>query len=191
MRFLEMSPARGVLTVAMAAATLMATSAAAQTTTHTVVSAEDWVFVSLSAEEPVVAVSNPSTSDAWDIAFQGTSVMVNGDAAGPGGVTAACICQNLWATNDELQLMTPRTELADFESVTAATIPADITWHPATFAANPWFKYNLRDEHMIWPTYNVYLLKRAEAVYKFQIIGYYGPTGDPRHVTYRYERIAG
>ena len=44
---------------------------------------------------------------------------------------------------------------------------------------------------MIWPTYNVYLLKRGEAVYKFQIVGYYGPTGNPRHVTYRYERIAG
>lgn len=191
MRTSDRDRGRTAFLAVMAATLVLTTSVAAQTTTQTVLSAEDWVFVSLSAEEPVVAVTNPATSDAWDIAFQGTSVMVNGDAAGPGGVTAACICQNLWATNDELQLMSPTTELADFESVTAATIPADITWHPATFAATPWFKYNLRDEHMIWPTYNVYLLKRGETIYKFQVIGYYGPTGDPRHVTYRYERIAG
>jgi hypothetical protein len=164
--------------------------AEAQVVTRTLEAAEDWTFVSLANPEILLDISDPSTSTDWDIAFQGTDVLLNGGSAGSAGVTALCLCQNQWSTKDEFQQMTPDSELADFTAVDAASIPA-AGWHPSTFAASPWFKYNLRDEHMIWPTYDIFLVKRDDIVYKLQITGYYSHDGDPRHITFRYERIVG
>jgi hypothetical protein len=186
------SPA--VRSIAMAvtlAAGIHVQPAVAQVVTRTMEAAEDWAFVSLADPEAVLAVADPSSSLAWDIAFQGTDVILNGGSVGSAGVTAICLCQNQWATNDELQQMTPDSELAEFAAVTAESIAPDAAWHPATFAGSPWFKYNLRDEHMIWPTYNTFLVKRDDTVYKLQITGYYSQAGDPRHISFRYEKIAG
>ncbi len=162
--------------------------AAAQLATHTVEAPEEWVFVSLAELGLVVEVSDPSVSPAWDVAFLGTEVMLNGSGAGVGAV---CLCQNQWVTNAQIQEMTPDSELPEFLAVTAESIAPNTEWHPSTFAAFPWFKYNLGGEHMIWPTYNTYLIKRGDTVYKFQIAGYYSAAGDPRHITFRYDRIAG
>ena len=294
-----------------------------------------------------VSVADLASSDAWDIAFDATSVMLNGGDAGPGGVTGYCICQNAGATDDALTHMTPASELADFAGVTSAQAPSDPsawqhdsvstvidgwwaydatshvvsavpgkvwalrTWagapfvkfhvtsltgstqtsagtvhvefavQPAigagmgapqtaeivapsdgspvyfdfasnssstdssahawdiaiqgytirvnggvsgpgqagavpmdaafdditsvddvpevaykadafggVFAASKWYRYNLEGHHQIWPTYDVYLIKRGEVVYKVQITGYYSATGAARHITFRYAPLA-
>jgi hypothetical protein len=98
-------------------------------------------YVKLGDPATVVAVADPATSTEWDLAFFATGVTVNGGAAGPGGVTAACLCLNANATVGELQTMTPANQLAAFEAVTTASIPASTSF--VADALNPaisgWF----------------------------------------------------
>ena len=91
----------------------------------TVNAASEWVYVSL-ADSAIVRPSSPGESTSWDIAFFATNATLNGGAAGPGGVEAACVCQNATATGDEVLAMTPESELADFDAVTS--VPAGLTW---------------------------------------------------------------
>jgi len=85
--------------------------------------ADQWVYVRFGDVAENVAVASPTTSTDWHMAFMGTSVMLNGGAAGPGGVKAYCICQNGSPTNEQMAAMSASGELADFEAVTAADIP--------------------------------------------------------------------
>lgn len=82
-------------------------------------------FVRLGPSPTVVTVTDPSSSTAWDLSFLATGVTVNGGAAGPGGVTAYCICQNENATDAQVMAMTPTSELAAFEAVDEGDIPSD------------------------------------------------------------------
>lgn len=309
----------------------------------TVDASETWAFVTLHEDEAsAVDVSARSTSEDWDLGFFATSVMLNGGAAGPGGVVGHCLCQNAGATDAEVMEMTAASELADFEAVTAAAIPESgdawttdalapaidgwYSYNPSThvvsaapenvwkvrtasggayakfhvtglanatrqhagevtfesalqrspgadfeatrvetvdlasgpvhfdletgsvvdaaaewdlmfegyhirvnggvsgtgsagaslsdqafdditdatdlsaghyrgdafggvFDEHPWYRYDLDDGHQIWPTYNVYLIRRDDAVYKIQLTSYYGATGDSRQITFRYARL--
>jgi hypothetical protein len=83
-----------------------------------------WAFASI-ADESLVSVSDPAASTAWDVGFNATSVMLNGGAAGPAGVTGHCICQNAGASDAEIIAMTAEAELADFDAVGEADIPDD------------------------------------------------------------------
>lgn len=303
----------------------------------------EWAFVELGAEAKQVTVADAATSDAWDVAFNATGVMLNGGAAGPGGVQGYCVCANAGATDAAVMAMTPGSELAAFEAVTLADLPAsedawqsdaldpvidgwytyDMTTHVVTadptqvwmirgagddpeyasfhvtqiadgtqaganvtiefavqsaagaalgspqsvvldgrtapvyfdfatgavsdadnwdiqldgfdllvnggvsgsggagallsgstfaevtdpssamaslyrgdqfggvFAAHAWYRYNLDDNHTIFPTFDVYLVRRGTQVYKVQIIGYYNTAGDARFVTFRYAPLDG
>ncbi len=316
---------------------------APEVATLTVDASQGWVYVAFSGETAErVEVADASTSAEWDMAFQATSVMLNGGAAGPGGVAGHCVCQNASATDAEITAMTPASELADFEAVGATQIPADgsawesdalapaiVGWYAydlathkvsaapenvwmlrtasgsayakfhvtalkgatqahagkvtieyavqpsagaafgetqvrvvdvstgavyfdletgaavsadeewdlwfegwtirvnggvsgsgkagavlsgmsfaevtdasglqpglyrgdgfgGVFVEHPWYRYNLEGNHQIWPTYDVYLIRRGESVYKVQITGYYGPAGESRRVTFRYARL--
>jgi hypothetical protein len=316
----------------------------ADVATLTVDASAGWTYVDLGSPARSVAVSDPGASSDWDLGFYATSVMLNGGAAGPAGVSGYCVCQNAGATNAQLLAMTPESELAAFEAVTAAQIPTDdgawqsdalaaaiAGWYrydPAThvvsaatdkawkvrtadgtafaklrvakieaasrtdagrvtlefavqssrgapmgevrtlvvdlstsgkvyvdlragavsdaskwdlllegyairvnggvsgsgkagavaadqsfaaiadasdltdshyrgdayggvFDTHRWYRYNLDGDHQVWPTYDVYLIRRGEEVYKVQITGYYGPAGEPRHITFRYAKLAG
>jgi hypothetical protein len=313
------------------------------TATFTVDASAAFAFEALGVPAQAVTVADPTTSSAWDIAIFATTVMLNGGAAGPGGVEGTCLCQNAAATNAEVQAMTADNQLAVFEGVTAAEIPAaasftgdqlapaiagwasaagvgatptpsrswiiregsptvvlakfavtniqnataanagsitfqyavqpsagaafgapvsktvdvsggpvffDITtgavttaanwdlefegWNirvnggvsgtgtvkavldattpfasidapyaasaPAqaysvdafsgVFKANPWYRYNITgSDNQIWPTFNVYLVRRGTAVYKVQLVSYYGANAAPRQVTVRYAKL--
>lgn len=80
-----------------------------------------WTYLNLESNS-TVTVAEPSASEAWDMAFNGTAVMLNGGAAGPGGVSAACDCST-W-TLAEVEDMTAESELPRFEAATALSIPA-------------------------------------------------------------------
>lgn len=304
-----------------------------------------WAYVSLRDSAVVTPTPSAGESAGWDIAFNATNVMLNGGAAGPGGVTGACVCQNAAAANAELLAMTTASEQADFEAVTAVpagatfvpealtpavagwftgtgatavadpakawlvrhgdsltvskvrvasidgataasagrvtleyavqpagaaafgparTLVVDLTtagakhvdldagaltteapasgagaWDlrldgftvrvnggvsgpgkggatPATagfagtatatgvpgnayrtdgyagvFAAHRYYRYNIGGDNRITPTFDVYLVRRGAAVYKLQVLDYYSTTGQPRHITFRYQQIAG
>jgi hypothetical protein len=297
-----------------------------------------WAYASL-ADSAIVTPADPATSTGWDVAFNATRVMLNGGAAGPGDVSAFCICQNAGATDEQVIAMTPESELADFEGTDAGEIPgadlfvadslipafkgwyagsgagaaaeggktylmrlnddtsfakvrvisltspgaadagtvrieyavqvnaaapfgavdtldlpaagptmvdlnagATVTsgtdwdlkvsgWQVLTnggvsgggkvgvyadttafadivtaalpaqayssdafggvFAGSPWYRYNIDPSapNHIHPTFNVYLIKRGEAVYKVQLIDYYGPAGETRRITFRFARL--
>ena len=59
------------------------------------------------------------------------------------------------------------------------------------FVTSPWYRYNITGtDNQIWPNFNVYLIKDGDAVYKVQIISYYGPTGTSRQITLRTSRVS-
>jgi hypothetical protein len=302
-------------------------------------------YVKLGTPAQVVTVADPSTSSAWDLGFFATNVIVNGGAAGPGGVSAYCICQNAALADLALKDLTPASQLAAFEAVSVSAIPADASfttdellpaingWYSGTagataaavparswlvrkgtttstlgkfrvttianasaanagqltfeyalqaapgadfsatktatvdlrtgpvyydlsagavssaagswdllfsgwtiransgvsgsgsvsalvdnstpfaqinaayaggppasvfkkdtyagvFVTKPWYKYNITGtDNQIWPTFNVYLVKRGTEVFKVQLTGYYGATGNARQIGVRYAKL--
>ena len=154
-------------------------------------SATAWALVDLASPAQQVQAADPAASPAWDLAFQVTKVAVNGGAAGPGGVTAHCLCQNAAASNDQVRAMTPESELQDFQAVTRDQVPASPeAWSAAVFDEQRWYRYNLTgSDHQVWPTFDVYLVRRGNEVYKVQVTGYYGADGKARQITFRYARL--
>src|SRR5690606_9583745 len=117
-----------------------------QIATLTVDASQGWAYVAFDGDTAeVVQVSDAAASTAWDMAFQATSVMLNGGAAGPAGVVGYCVCQNANATDAEVVAMTPESELADFEAVTASQIPTDASaWESDALAPaiSGWYAYD-------------------------------------------------
>jgi hypothetical protein len=157
----------------------------------TVDAATSWVYVDL-ATGATVALTDPSSSTTWDIAFNATSVQLNGGTAGPAGVTGFCLCTNADASNDEILQMTPDNQKSVFTDALNSAIPADgADWSSDVFEASPWYRYDLAGDHHISPTFDVYFIKRDATIYKIQIINYYGPAGETRQITTRYSKVRG
>lgn len=112
-----------------------------QTSEITVDASAAPAFVKLGDPATTVTVTNPSTSAEWDLSFFATSVSVNGGAAGPGGVTAFCLCANANATVAQMQAMTPANQLAAFDAVTSANVPPAASFVPDALnaAIHGWF----------------------------------------------------
>lgn len=92
----------------------------------TVNATTQWAYVSLPDSALIAPTPSASESAAWDIAFNATNVTLNGGAAGPGGVTGACICQNASATGIDVLAMTADNQKAAFDAVTS--VPATATF---------------------------------------------------------------
>jgi hypothetical protein len=114
----------------------------------------------------------------WDLQFVGWTIRVNGGVSGSGTVRAV------------LDTSTP---FEDITATYAGSAPAQAYSADAfsgTFSAYRWYRYNLTGtDNQIWPTFNVYVVRRGEVAYKVQLISYYGPTGTPRQITIRYQRL--
>lgn len=163
-----------------------------QTATMTVDAADGFAYVDLTGNSAnLVSVVDASASQTWDIGFSVTNVVLNGGTAGPGDVVGYCICQNASATDAQVMDFTAASQLAAFESVTAAQIPTSADqWSADVFTTQRWYRYNLTGtDHQVWPTFEVYLIKDGDAVYKVQLTSYYGPGGEPRQITFRYARL--
>jgi hypothetical protein len=112
----------------------------------------------------------------WDIAFEGYTIRINGGVSGNGGAGAVLGDESFTAMTD------------------ASDAPATVYAGDAfggVFDEHPWYRYNLQNDHQIYPTFDVYLIRRGDDVYKVQLVSYYGPTGDTRQITFRYARITG
>ncbi|MQA89952.1 MAG: hypothetical protein GEU90_06935 [Gemmatimonas sp.] len=151
----------------------------------------DWVFLDFGASSFQIDVADPVASSEWDLGILGTTVSVNGGESGPGDVVAYCICRNQGLGDEEIQALAVEAALADFESVGTADLPTDPgAWDGGVFDTNPWYRYNLAGQHLIWPTYDVFLIKRGDEVYKIQFVDFYTPDGEPRNLTIRYAKLA-
>ena len=59
----------------------------------------------------------------------------------------------------------------------------------ASSRAHPWFRYNLQNDHQVYPTFDVYLIRKGDDVYKVQLTGYYGAAGEARHIGIRWSQL--
>jgi hypothetical protein len=124
--------------------------------------------------------TSTTAGGAWDIALQGYTIAVNGGASGTGNVSA-------------LELA-PSTSFATYAAITSvpASIPASAYSTDGTggaFLAHLPYRYD-GATHQLWPTYDVYLVKRGTAVYKVQVVTYYSTSGAAGNVTVRYAKLA-
>lgn len=108
----------------------------------TVVATTGWQYVSLADSALVTPTPSANASSHWDIAFFGTNVTLNGGDAGPGGVSAACLCQNLAATNEQVLAMTAESEAVDFDTVSAVPAGLSFSSDVLTPAIAGWFSGN-------------------------------------------------
>ena len=76
------------------------------------------------ADNGVVTIADPSTSSGWDLAFRRYSIRLNGGVAGPKGVTAYNLQNNVDATDQEILAFTAASQLPAFDAVAAADIPS-------------------------------------------------------------------
>lgn len=139
-------------------------------------------FIHLAEQPATVTGADTTSATAWDISFNATTVTLNT----AGGVTAYCLCEHETATDAEVMAFTADAENATFAAVISADIPAAASFGTDVFSARKWYRYNLTgNDHQIWPTFNVYLIKRGSSIYKVQITGYYDATGASRHISIR------
>ena len=116
-----------------------------------------------------------SASD-WDLRLDGWTMRVNGGVSGPGKGGATRVASVTFA-----------------DAVPASTNANAfrIDSYAGVFGTSRFYKYNIGGDNRITPTFDVYLLKRGDDVYKLQITNYYNATGQGRHITFRYAQIAG
>jgi hypothetical protein len=126
--------------------------------------------------------SVPSTGR-WQLQFRGWSIRANSGVSGPGVVSIARLDNVDFATLTAPQaLAVPRGQFVRDNQVGPFSTNG--------FIGSPW-RYNiLGNDNQVWPTYDVYLVRRGSNVWKLQFTSYYGPGAQERQVTIRYARLA-
>lgn len=118
-----------------------------------------------------------SDASDWDLLFEGYTIRVNGGVSGSGQAGAVPVDDVFAAISDASDLQ-------------ATLYRGDA--YGGVFAEKRWYRYNLTgSDHQVWPTFDVYLVKRGSQVFKVQVTGYYSPSGEPRRITLRYAKLAG
>lgn len=173
-----------VLSIANATATAMGTvrlEFAVQPSAGAAFNTTDTIDVAVGTDPVYVDLTTgaATTSANWDLQFVGWTIRTNGGVSGSGTVAAV------------LDTSTP------YENITATYagfVPAQAYSRDAftgVFTVQPWYRYNLTGtDHQIWPTFQVYLVRRADGLFKVQLTSYYGPLGESRQITIRYQRLA-
>jgi hypothetical protein len=178
-----------------AMATLGAQAAPSNIITVDATSDAGYGYVDLAKGE-VVTVSAESAAP-WTLAFKRFEVRLNSGSTVVKPVTAALAVDNSAAPSDALLEFTAENQLARFEAVSAADIPANDKFRPTlpnSIAAedSPPFIYGIdpADQHRLVPTFNVYVVKQGDAVYKVQFVNYYHPvSGAARNIGVRVARL--
>ena len=113
----------------------------------------------------------------WDLKIEGWNISLNGGPSGAGEVGV---------------IVNTSTPFAEITTAYIAGVAYRTDGYTGVFGASRWYRYDIDagNPNRISPTFEVYLLKRGESVYKIQLLDYYGATGNPRQITFRYERIA-
>ncbi len=126
----------------------------------------------------LVAGAQTSAGGVWDIRFEGFLIRANSGASGGAGHLVAPPQDVPFASLD----------LTALRALPNQAFGQDALGGP--FGAFPWYKYNVTGTDLqIWPNFNVYLIKKGDAVYKVQLTGYYDTTGKARVITVRSARL--
>jgi hypothetical protein len=105
--------------------------------------------------------ASDSASNAWDIAFRSTSIIVNGGTSGPGTATAA-ISEGIFSEFSEV----PTGLNMAFDSESGLAIP--------TGSGNGWYSYNPSNHEISPIAGKVIFVKGADGNYsKVEILSYY------------------
>lgn len=115
-----------------------------------------------------------TTEAGWDLRFEGWDILLNGGVSGSGTAGAFLTGETFDAVDDA-------------SGAPASAYAADR--FAGVFAAHSWYRYNLQNDHQVYPTYDVFLVSTADGVYKVQLTGYYSDAGDPRHISFRYAKL--
>jgi hypothetical protein len=120
-----------------------------------------------------------TTSANWDMRFNGFFIQLNGGASGTGTVRGAAAGNN--PTFDA------------FTAAIAQSVPSQVFTADSfagQFLRKLWYRYNITGtDNQIWPTYDVYIIRRGTEVYKVQLTGYYSTAGAARNITIRSARL--
>lgn len=126
----------------------------------------------------LIAGTTVSASATWDIRFDGFLIRANSGASGGEGILVAPPVDANFATLD----------LAALRATPNRDFGQDALGGP--FGARPWYRYNVTGTDLqIWPTFNVYLVKKGTQVFKVQLTGYYDTQGQSRRITVRSARL--
>ena len=126
--------------------------------------------------------SSTTATAGWDIALQGYTIYVNGGASGTGGASAIQIAPSPYASYAAITQI----------PIGAQGIPTSVfvtDGAGGAFTANEPYRYD-SNSHQVYPTYDVYLVKKGTAVYKVQVTSYYNATNAAfGTITVRYAKL--
>jgi len=144
--------------------------AAPQTQTFTLGSAP--VYVNL-----ITGTTVSSASGDWHIAFDGWRIRANSGASGTGTVSIT---------------FSDSTPFDAMSATIARSIPfqafARDGFAGAFSQPNRQWEY-VASSNTVFPTFDIYLLRRGETVFKMQFVSYYDAQGQSRRITMRYQRL--
>ena len=141
-----------------------------------------------------IDLSNGTATDStgnWDIAIRRFEIRL------ADGVGAATVFDNTGPAQIDPTGEMVAQGVPAFEAISADGIPEDDRF-VATFPSSidpvdsPPFLYGRDpgDQHRVTPTFNIYLVRRDDAVHAVQFISYYHPeSGAPRFITLRSRRV--
>lgn len=111
----------------------------------------------------VVAVTDPATSDEWDIAFRRFAVKLNGGVAGGKGVVGYNMANHADATDQEVLAFTAAGELPAFEAVSAEDVPADGEFRSEGLGPDfsTWFRFDAVSGGLVANPASAWKLRRS------------------------------
>ena len=123
------------------------------------------------------ATGAAGTATAWDLQLDGWNLRLNSGVSGTGSTVGIGFAMPFITL-----------DAATAAQVQSTTFRRD--GFASQFGVKPWYRYNVTGTDMqIWPTFNVYLVKRGTSVHKVQLTGYYNLAGEPRYITVRSARL--
>ncbi|MGB8489675.1 MAG: HmuY family protein [Bacteroidales bacterium] len=146
-----------------------------------------WKYFSF-AKNDTISVSDPATSNEWDLAFQRYRIRTNGGESGNGMGSAANSFLKGQAGFDALKIVPDTATFAIDESIEIA-----VQQGYATYIVNPelytWFSIELATQGtQIVPSDFVYIVKSAEGKYaKVWFKSYYSAANVSGYVSFQYK----
>jgi len=146
-----------------------------------------WKYFSFATND-TVSVADPSTSMAWDLAFQRYRIKTNGGLSGKGSGSAANSFNKGQTGFDALTIIPDTTTFAADASISIA-----VQQGYATYVVNPalytWFTLEFATQGtQIVPSDYIYIVKTATGKYaKVWFKSYYSATNLSGYVTFQYK----
>ena len=163
------------------------TQVTAQEFTVNSTSSTEWKYFSFSKNDTVI-VSDPATSNDWDLAFQRYRIRTNGGLSGGGQGSAANSYRKMQGGFDSLAVVQDTTTFFADDSMQIA-----VQQGYATYIVNPklytWFSMEFgANGTQIVPTDYVYIVKTATGKYaKVWFKSYYSATNVSGYMTFQFK----